>query len=157
MNNIKRVGIWAAGAVLGLLFILSLLWVQPGPLHVQAAVITPISVNARGPEAARVAEYFVSKVITADTRVCFDLSGYETIDLQYQVDATLANTTTVTTQQTNISPTAGPFNTGAAVATVISADANTMLQTGAFGRWNCVLADVTNSNPITFTIIGVAK
>ncbi len=157
MSNIKRVGLWVAGAALGLLFIASLLWVQPGPMGVQAAVITPVAQTSRGPEGARIAEYFVSKVIAADTRVCFDLMGYETLDLQYQVDATLANTTTITTQQSNISPTAGPFNTGSAVATVVSTDANTMLQTAMFGRYNCVLADVTNSNPITFTIIGVAK
>jgi hypothetical protein len=139
------------------LFVGSLFGVRPMGQPVQAAVITPVLVNARGPEGARVAEYFVSRVITSDTRVCFDLAGYEAMDLQYQVDATAANTTTVSLQQTNIDPTAGPFNAANAIATVVSTDANAFSQVGLFGRWNCVLADVTNSNPITFTIVGVAK
>lgn len=137
-----------------LLFVFSLTFVTPAP-DVQAAVITPVAQTAR--DGSRIAEFFNTRVITEDTRVCFDLADYEVMDLQYQVDATTANTTTITTQQTNIDPTSGPFNAGSAVATVIAADANTMFQTPLFGRWNCVFADVTNSNPVTFTIIGVAK
>lgn len=135
----------------------SLATVTPTPT-VQAAVITPVAQTARGAESARVAQYFYSQRITQDTRVCFDLKDYETVDLQYQVDATLANATTVKLQQTNIDPVNGPFNDAQTVATVSTpTDANTMTQLGLFGRWNCVLADVTNSNPITFTVVGVAK
>lgn len=122
---------------------------------VQAAVITPVAQTGR--DGSRLATFFDVRAITADTRVCFDLADFEIMDLQYQVDATDANTTTVKVQQTNIDPTSGPFNDGVTVATVVSTDANTMLQTGLFGRWNCVYADVTNTNPVTLTIIGVAK
>lgn len=144
-------------AVIGLLlfFVLNLMVMQPTAQPVQAAVITPIAQTARGE--SRVASYFVSEAITADTRRCFDLADMDLLDLQYQADATTANTTTITFQQTNIDPTAGPFNSAQVIATVISTDANTFSQIGTFGRWNCVFADVTNSNPLTLTIIGVAK
>lgn len=138
--------------------VVSLFNVTPAP-YVQAAVITPVVQTARGNESARIAQFFVTKVITADTRVCFDLKDYETMDLQYNVDATLTNATTVKVQETNIDPTNGPFNDAQTIATVGSTpvDANTMTQVGLFGRWNCVFADVTNSNPVTLTIVGVAK
>lgn len=162
MSNLKRSirqnGVmWISALVLALLFFGSLIGVRPQSETVYAAVVTPVSVNARGGEDARVAEFFVSRAITSDTRVCFDLSEYETMDLQYKVDATAANTTTVSVQQTNIDPSSGPFNSANAIATVVSTDADTFSQVGLFGRWNCVYADVTNSNPVTFTIIGVAK
>lgn len=141
-----------------LLFASSLMFVSPGTQPVQAAVITPVAQTARGD--ARVAEFFDTRGITSDTRICFDLAEYEVMDLQYKsiaASGALSNPTTITTQQTNIDPTAGPFNTGSAVATVQATSADIMLQTPLFGRWNCVFADVTNSNLVTLTIIGVAK
>jgi hypothetical protein len=122
---------------------------------VQAAVITPVAQTAR--DGSRIATFFDVRAITADTRVCFDLADFQIMDLQYRADATETNTTTISLQQTNIDPTAGPFNTAQTVATVVATDADIMSQVGLFGRWNCVFADVANTNPITLTIIGVAK
>jgi hypothetical protein len=155
MMNFKRGGLAlliGAGAVL---FLASLFWVQPNTRGVQAAVITPIAVTARGD--SRLATYFDAQTITADTRVCFDLADYDLMDLQFKVDATDANTATVTFQQTNIDPTSGPFNTAQTVATVIATDADAFSQVGLFGRWNCAFVDLTNANPVTYTLIGVAK
>lgn len=153
---------WAAGAavVLGLAaYIWAAIVLTPPAERVQAAVITPVVQSARGPEAARLATFYNRQVITSDTRACFDLKDYETLDYQYQVDATAGNATTVTLQQTNIDPTAGPFNSANVIATVPAtpADADVMSQAALFGRWNCLFVDVTNSNPITFTVVGVAK
>lgn len=140
------------------LLVLSWAFVSPSPRPVQAAVITPVTQTAR--DGSRVAEFFVTRAITEDTRVCFDLAEFEVMDLQYKsiaASGALSNPTTITTQQTNIDPTSGPFNAGSAVATVQATSADTMFQTPLFGRWNCVYANVTNSNPVTLTIIGVAK
>lgn len=156
-NFLRRNGVMAAAVVvLAALFFGSLLGVRPDTGMVQAAVITPVTQTGRG-DLSREARFFDVEVITADTRKCFDLADYEIIDIQYQVDATAVNTTSVSLQQTNIDPTNGPFNTANAIATVVSTDANVMVQLPTFGKWNCVLADVTNSNPLTLTIIGVAK
>lgn len=159
MKNFQHSGIvWAAAAALTLLFLFSLIGLRPAPQSVYAAIITPVAQTARG-DGSRIAQFYDTQVLTADTRVCFDLADFEIVDLQYQVDATLGNATTVTMQQTNIDPTSGPFNSAGVVATVPAtpADANVMTQTALFGRWNCAFVDVTNTNPITFTIIGVAK
>jgi hypothetical protein len=160
MNDMKRrAPVYALIAILALVFLASLFVVSPNGAPVQAAIITPVVNDRGGPEAPRIAEYFASRVVTADTRICFDLAGYETLDLQYAVDATASNATTVTHQQTNISPTAGPFNSGSIIATVPAtpADADAMSQVAVFGRWNCMFVDVTNASPVTITVIGVAK
>lgn len=143
--------------VAAVLFVGSLFFGASNTQPVMAAVITPVAQTARGD--SRIAEFMDTRVLTEDTRVCFDLADYETLDVQYSVDTTGPNATTVTMQQTNIDPTSGPFNSGVVIATVPAtpADANAMTQTAAFGRWNCAFVDVTDSTPITFTIIGVAK
>ena len=151
----KHAGLIVAVVGLFVFFALNLLVMQPTTQPVQAAIITPV-VNV-GRDGSRIATFFHGEAITQDTRVCFDLADMEIMDLQYQVDATDANTATVSLQQTNIDPTDGPFNAAQTVATVISTDANAFSQVGLFGRWNCIFADVTTSDPITFTIIGVAK
>lgn len=128
-----------------------------GPQPVQAAVITPV-VNV-GRDGSRLVTFFQARTLTADTRQCFDLSDMEIIDLQYNVDMTLGNATTVSLQQTNIDATSGPFNTADVIATVPAtpADADVMKEAAVFGRWNCVFVDLTNSNPISITVLGVAK
>lgn len=140
-----------------MLFALTLTVVNPAPQPVQAAIITPVAQTGR--DGARVVEFMDAQTITADTRSCFELQDMEIVDLQYQVDMTLGNATTVTLQQTNINPTAGPFNSAAVIATVPAtpADADVMTQAALHGRWNCVFVDLTNSNPISITVIGVAK
>ena len=155
MSNAKRGGLALFIGAITVLFLASLLFVQPRADTVQAAVITPIAITGRGE--GRVAQFFNSQTITADTRACFDLADYDLMDLQFKVDATLANTATVTFQQTNIDPTNGPFNTAQTIATVVSTDADAFSQVGLYGRWNCAYIDVTNSNPVVYTIIGVAK
>ena len=143
-------------AVVMVLFFASLFLLPANTQPVMAAVITPVAQTGR--DGSRIAEFMDTRVITEDTRVCFDMSEFEVMDLQYDLDATAANATTVTMQQTNIDPTSGPFNAGTQVLAVTTpTDADGMTQYPLFGRWNCVYADVTNSNPLTLTIIGVAK
>ena len=103
--------------------------------------------------------FFTNKVLTADTRSsCFEVPDYAVVDLQYIVDQTLvdlaANTTTLTLQWSNDNIN---FVNGLAVATNNVTDTNDLQQFQLFGRHACVYADVTNTNPVTVTALGVVK
>ncbi len=103
--------------------------------------------------------FFNAKVLTADTRSnCFEVPDYAVVDLQYIVDQTLvdlaANTTTLTLQWSNDN---SNFVNGLAVATNNITDTNDLQQFQLFGRHACVYADVSNTNPVTVTVLGVVK
>lgn len=103
--------------------------------------------------------FFNAKVLTADTRSnCFEVPDYAVVDLQYIVDQTLvdlaANTTTLTLQWSNDN---SNFVNGLAVATNNITDTNDIQQYQLFGRHACVYADVSNTNPVTVTVLGVVK
>lgn len=159
MAKIFNRGVVVGFSMIALFFLASLFLYlgATGPQPVQAAVITPVVQTGR--DGSRLVTFFQSQTLTADARQCFDLSDMEIIDLQYNVDMTLGNATTVSLQQTNINPTVGPFNTADTIATVPAtpADADVMKEAAVFGRWNCVFVDVTNTNPISITVLGVAK
>ena len=103
--------------------------------------------------------FFNAKVLTADTRSnCFEVPDYAVVDLQYIVDQTLvdlaANTTTLTLQWSNDN---SNYVNGLAVATNNITDTNDIQQYQLFGRHACVYADVSNTNPVTVTLLGVVK
>ena len=103
--------------------------------------------------------FFNTKVLTADTRSdCFEVPDYSVVDLQYIVDQTLValapNTTTLTLQWSNDN---SNYVNGLAVATNNITDTNDLQQFQLFGRHACVYADVTNTNPVTLTVLGVVK
>ncbi len=103
--------------------------------------------------------FFNAKVLTADTRSnCFEVPDYAVVDLQYIVDQTLvdlaANTTTLTLQWSNDN---SNYVNGLAVATNNITDTNDIQQYQLFGRHACVYADVSNTNPVTVTVLGVVK
>jgi hypothetical protein len=103
--------------------------------------------------------FFNARVLTEDTRSnCFEVPDYAVVDLQYIVDQTLvdlaANTTTLTLQWSNDN---SNFVNGLAVATNNITDTNDLQQFQLFGRHACVYADVSNTNPVTVTVLGVVK
>lgn len=142
------------GALLGTLFASSI----PPASAAPAAAITPISFSGQGGSNAKVT--FFRGNVTTDTRTCFDLSNFNKIDLQWVIDQTVVNTTTLKLQwSNNHNPTA---NSGNYEDTVTFVNANTADAAGGnqyhlAGQWNCVLADVGNSNPVAITVMGVAK
>lgn len=151
----KRAGlVAAAGAMLALLFVSLFRSAPMGPIH--AGVITPVAQTARGSEPARVAEFFKDKTITSDTRACFDLANYEVADIQYDIDQNDAFTNVVTLSVQNSNDNA-TFNSANTIVNANAADANGIGQYPLFGRYNCVLADVTGTHGITLSVIGVAK
>jgi hypothetical protein len=119
---------------------------------------TPVAAVQRSPSPEFPA-FFNAKVLTADTRSsCFEVPDYAVVDLQYTVDQTLVdlapNTTTLTLQWSNDNVS---YVNGLAVATNNITDTTDLQQYQLFGRYACVYADVTNTNPVTFTVLGVVK
>ena len=123
-----------------------------------AAAITPVSFSGQSSNSQKVT--FFNGNVTADTRVCFDLSNYNKLDLQYVIDQGTTNTTTLSLQWSNDhNPAAGTGNYEAQ-ATIVSAnaaDAHGGNQYLTAGQYNCVLADVANSNALGLKVLGVAK
>lgn len=95
-------------------------------------------------------------VLTADGRsTCFELGGYDVLDLQYAVDVTDEQTLTVKLQYTNDRAT---YADGLAVISAATEDvATAMQQFPIFGRDTCLYATVATTNPVTVTITGLAK
>ena len=119
---------------------------------------TPVAAVQRSP-APEFPTFFNAKVLTADTRSsCFEVPDYSVIDLQYNIDQTLvettANTTTLTIQFSNDLVT---YVDGLNAVADNAADASGLVQMQLFGRHTCVYANVTNTNPVTVTVNGVVK
>lgn len=125
-----------------------------------AAAPTPVSVTLpRGPVPEFPVFFNGLGPITEDTRSsCFEVPEYSIVDLQYLIDQTLAggavNTTTLKLQFSNDLTT---FVDGIAIATSNVTDTSNLQSYAIFGRYTCVYADVSNTNPITLTINGVVK
>lgn len=154
MKTKISVGVVAAVA---LLMILSVAFSALPGAPVAAAPMaapTPVSVSSGSGE-TDFATFASIEAITADKRSgCVDVARFKQADVQYLVDVTTANTTTVTMQFTNDKVT---YNDGLAVASAITADGSAMQQFPVFGRYMCMYVNVTNSNPITWTITAVLK
>lgn len=119
---------------------------------------TPVAAVQRSP-APEFPVFFRGNVLTADTRSsCFEVPDYAVVDLQYTVDQTpvdlAVNTTTLTLQFSNDNVS---FVNGLAVATNNVTDTTDLQQFQLFGRHACIYADVTNTNPVTITALGVVK
>lgn len=132
-----------------------------GPANVTAApaaIPTPVSVNHSG-SFADVPVFFSTAVITADGGSnAQNIQNHQVADLQWLLDQTLVsgamNTTTLKLQFSNDG---SNWIDGATFVTNNVADAGDMQQYAIFGRYARVYADVSNTNPLTVTVIGVAK
>lgn len=138
-----------------LLFVLALTAITGGPVAAApAAAPTPVSVSA-GSAAPDVFTAFEAQAITEDTRSgCVDVAKFQRADVQYLVDATENNTTTVTMQFTNDKVT---YIDGLAVASAVAADGSAMQQYAVFGKYICFYVNVTSTDPITWSISAVLK
>lgn len=93
--------------------------------------------------------------LTADTNTSGkQLPGYEYIDLQTTIDQGTTNTATLTIQFSNDNTN---WDNGPAIVTANAADVTEMTRIPLFGRYVRINQDVTNSNPLTVTLIAVAK
>jgi hypothetical protein len=152
------------GAAIALLVLTSIvsLWFAPSaPVSAAPmAVITPVTTSGSGGLNEKVT--FFNGNVTADTRVCFDLSNFNKIDLQWNIDQTIVNTTTIKLQWSNEPNASAGASTADYVDTATIASANAADATGGneylvSGQHNCVFVDETNTNPLRLGIWGVAK
>lgn len=116
------------------------------------AQITPVAVTnpLNGGTLPAPMRYFNTVAITADTRICQDLSAYRVADIQYVIDQGTTNTVTLRLQHSNDN---SNFTNGQALVTNNTADGNALNRYDLYGRWNCVFADVSNSNSLTVTVL----
>ena len=119
-------------------------------------VPTPVSVSARGSAIAKDVVLYNGVVMT--TAVASSAQGineHEVIDLQWIIDqATLTNTLSINIQFSNNGVN---WVDGPRVVTTNTADANDMQQYAIFGKYIRAYPSLENNNPVTITLIGVAK
>ena len=131
-----------------------------GPANVTAApsaAPTPVSVNHAG-TFADVPVFWSTQVVTADGgSSAQNIQNHQVVDLQWVVDQTLLTTMNTTTLKLQFSNDGVNWIDGASFVSANVADANDMQQYAIFGRYARVYADVSNTNPLTLTVIGVAK
>ena len=131
-----------------------------GPANVTAApsaAPTPVSVNHAG-TFADVPVFWSTQVVTADGGSnAQNIQNHQVVDLQWGIDQTLLTTMNTTTLKLQFSNDGVNWIDGASFVSANVADANDMQQYAIFGRYARVYADVSNTNPLTLTVIGVAK
>lgn len=116
---------------------------------------TPVAGVIAGAPNAQNAVWMSNLVLTADGNSrAVNLGNYAKADVQVFVDRTLVNTTTLKLQFSNDNTN---WVDGATIGSALTADTSTLAQYAVFGRYTRVNADVTNSNPITITVLGLAK
>jgi hypothetical protein len=155
MNKNKS---FAIAAVIGaLVLVLMLSWGMQMPLAHAApsAAPTPVAGVVDTPGTAQNAVWMSNLVVTADTGSrALNLGNYAKADVQVVLDKTGFQTTTLKLQFSNDQTN---WTDGATIGSALTADTSTLAQYALFGRYARVYADVTNSNPVTITVLGLAK
>lgn len=150
--------------IFGLLFVLAFAAALGSAVNVQAdvpgplAAPTPVTVSASGPSQNDLS-FFTTRVITQDVAsAAQNIEAADKADLQYTLDQTLvtgiANTTTLTLQ---FSCDGTTWTNGVAMLSANVADASDISQMLTFCSQMRVLVDVSNTNPVTVTVQGLAK
>jgi len=157
MTAERRHFVLYVAVVAGLLMVLACMSVlsnaTPSAAAPEAAP-TPLSNPVHSEDAINV-QWASAKVISSDTYLdAKQLINYETLDLSYTVDVASVNTTTLTIQFSNDGDN---WDDGIAIASAVVADATDLQQINNFGRYTRFKVDVTNDNPITWTVLAVAK
>lgn len=154
--NIKRnfypliVGILGLALLIGSMFFMKATSVQGAP----NAIPTPVTQYMRQPAPKVINFWATATALTADTRSCAQIDGYNTLDLHWIIDQGTVNTTTLTLQFSNITDS---FVNGVAVATANALDSTDFQQFQVYGRQVCLHANVVNANAWTITAVGLAK
>jgi hypothetical protein len=140
-----------------LLFALALTAITGGPAATAAPMAAPTPVSVTRPSSAGFVTVapFTAVVLTADTTSsCYDIPNYNIVDVLYSIDQGTVNTVTLTSKWSIDGVT---LVSGNNIVATNAADATDMTQLQAFGRYFCVLADVSNTNAVTLTVQAMAK
>lgn len=144
---VMTVALTAALALIG-----SQAGVEAGPLPAP----TPVVTGFNSEPVYYPVKFFDSKVIKADTgSTLFVLPKYEALDIMYVIDQpTSVNTTTLKLQHSNDGTN---WTDGMTIVSNNADDATGLNQFTNFGIYTRVYADVTNTEGVTMSVIGVAK
>jgi hypothetical protein len=149
------------GGVLAVTMFVALLGLMGSPSTYAApsAAPTPVSNLDRGGLAAKTITLWSAQVMTADGNSSVqNILTHDAVDLQWKIDQTLKdavmNTTTLKLQY---SVDGTNWVDGASFVSANVADVGDLQQYALFGQFLRVNADVANTNPVTITVIGVAK
>jgi ABC-type transport system substrate-binding protein len=119
------------------------------------AIPTPVSVTRPAAENYITFNPFTAAVLDEDTTsTCYDVAAYSIIDALYVIDQTEVNTVTLTAKWSIDGTT---LVDGVNLVANNAADASDMTQLQVFGRYFCVLANVTNTEDVTITVQAIAK
>jgi hypothetical protein len=119
-----------------------------------AAIPTPLSIG-RTTQVPTLVTFFDGQVVAADTRSqCFDSTYFDKMDLQYIIDIGTVNTTTLTLEFNNNRLT---YPDGINAVANAAVDKDEMVEVNLFGVQTCIFADLTNTNTVTVTAIGLMK
>ena len=160
--NIRTRAVWPL-VVMAAIVVFALSVMGGAALNVSAApqaAVTPVAVVSlpSGGEESAIIKFYTAKAITADEQNCLDLREYRTLDLEFVVDQTTTNTTTVILEHTIGAGADLTTNTvGQTVVSANAADADDLNRFDLYGVYTCVDINVTNSNPITWTVWGIAR
>lgn len=153
-KTVQRFGIIVLLAVLLVAVLLAGSALQ-SPDVARAAAPTPVSGSNTGSTRSGKLDFFDTVVITEDTRsTLYALSGYDLVDVQWGIDMSDTNTTTLKLQ---FSIDGRTWTDGVSIAASKAADDTGLNQFNNFGRYTAVYADVENTEPITLTVYGLAK
>lgn len=155
MNGKRTFYAGMTAAVVLLVLVLAALGLNSAPAGAApAAAPTPISVTASSKDAGEVV-LFAGTVVTADggSRAVV-VKDYQLVDVQYVIDETAVNTTTLKLQFSNDNST---WTDGATLASAAVADGNALTQQAVFGKFLRAYADVATTDPVTVTVIGILK
>ena len=155
--TLRRFGVSAiVTAIVLMLVVLSALSLNtPTSQAAPLAAPTPISVPIQARVVPEFPTFFNTTVLQASANSsAFEVPDYSAIDLQWIIDVNTVNTTTLKLQYSNDNVN---FVDGASFASAVVADANSMQQYPLFGRWTRVVATVSNTDPITITVMGTVK
>jgi hypothetical protein len=158
MDGKRFVGLSVVGALVLLALALTVMGGNGAATAAPVAAPTPVSVTRPGGDGSFITfDLFSGAALTADTTsACVDIGRYNVADVVYTFDqgAGVPNTTTLTTK---FSVDGGTLVSGVNVVASNAADATDMQQVQLFGRYFCLLADVSNSNTVTVTAKAIAK
>lgn len=119
------------------------------------AIPTPASVTRPAGDGFVTVAPWTATAITEDTTSsCYDVAKFSVVDVLYSIDQGTVNTTTLTARWSIDGST---LVDGVNIVASNAADATDMQQLQTFGRYFCVLANVTNSNAVTLTVQAIAK
>lgn len=157
MNTRAWTPIVVALAVVAVIALVAALAPQSAPTALAAppAIPTPASVTRPASPGYITFNPFATSAITADTTsTCFDVGKQSTVDVLYTIDQGTTNTVTLTSQW---SVDGTRLADGVNLVANNTADATDIAQLQVFGRYFCLLANVSNANTITITAQAIAK